>query len=42
MRELGNERYLSEKQRETVEEVVNFYGSKDPQYLLDLTHFEDP
>lgn len=30
------------EQRETINAVVDYYGSRDPQWLSDLTHREDP
>jgi uncharacterized phage-associated protein len=39
---IGNEKALSEPQKSVVDDVLNFYGDKDPQWLIDLTHFEDP
>ena len=30
------------EQKETIDEIVKFYGDKPPHYLVDLTHFEDP
>ena len=39
---LGNENILTNNQKEIIDEVVNFYGNKTPQYLIDLTHFEYP
>lgn len=38
----GNAGALSEVQRETVDVVFEFYGSKSPQWLSDLTHMERP
>ena len=38
----GNEDNLSEEQKETVNDVLNFYGNRDAQWLIDLTHSEDP
>lgn len=37
--ESGN---LTDKQRATVDRIVEFYGSHDAQWLSDLTHMEDP
>ena len=36
---LGN---LTQKQKETINAVLNFYGDKSGQWLSDLTHMEDP
>src|ERR1035438_5619269 len=33
---------LSEDQRDVVDRVIKFYGSKDPQWLSNLTHLESP
>lgn len=38
----GDPSVLSPDQRETVDEVVKFYGDKQPQWLSDLTHSEAP
>jgi uncharacterized phage-associated protein len=38
----GNPEALSEDERNTVNLVLDFYGTKDPQTLSDLTHMEDP
>lgn len=38
----GNERLLSEAQKGVIDDVIDFYGDKDPQWLIDLTHSEDP
>jgi uncharacterized phage-associated protein len=38
----GNADALTEKQRDTVDAVLNFYGDKPSQWLSDLTHREDP
>jgi uncharacterized phage-associated protein len=38
----GNSRNLDAVQKETVERVIDFYGSKAPQWLSDLTHMENP
>jgi uncharacterized phage-associated protein len=38
----GNPRTLSKKNRETIDAVLQFYGSKTSQWLSDLTHSEDP
>lgn len=39
---LGNELLLSEKQRENINEVLDFYGEKSSQWLIDQTHIETP
>jgi uncharacterized phage-associated protein len=33
---------LSGEQREVIDKVLEFYGSKDPQWLSNLTHLEAP
>jgi uncharacterized phage-associated protein len=33
---------LSGDQREVIDKVLEFYGSKDPQWLSNLTHLEAP
>lgn len=33
---------FSDKQKETMESVINYYGNKDPQWLSELTHKEEP
>jgi uncharacterized phage-associated protein len=38
----GNEKLLSENQKGIVDDVLEFYGDKDPQWLIELTHSEDP
>lgn len=38
----GDASKLTEKQKGTVDAVVNFYGDKDSQWLSDLTHNEAP
>ncbi len=38
----GNEKLLSYDQKGVIDDVINFYGDKDPQWLIDLTHSEDP
>ncbi|MGD9736427.1 MAG: Panacea domain-containing protein [Solirubrobacterales bacterium] len=38
----GNPSSLSEKQRESIDAVLNFYGPKTAHYLSDLTHSESP
>ena len=39
---LGNPDSLTETQRETIDEVLNFYGDKSSQWLSELTHKETP
>lgn len=38
----GDPEALSESERDTVDSVLRFYGSKDGQWLSDLTHREAP
>ena len=39
---IGNPDVLSEKQIETIDAVLNYYGNKSSQWLSDLTHMEYP
>lgn len=39
---IGNSKRLNEIQRNTVNSVLEFYGDKNAQWLIDLTHMEDP
>ncbi len=39
---IGDERNLSIDQKETVDAVLNFYGDKTAQWLINQTHFEKP
>lgn len=39
---LGNPRLLNQVQRETVDAVLGYYGDKSAQWLIELTHMEDP
>jgi uncharacterized phage-associated protein len=38
----GDSSRLAEKERETIDLVLDFYGKKDAQWLSDLTHVERP
>lgn len=38
----GDSANLSPDQKETIDEVIRFYGSFNPQQLSDLTHLEQP
>ncbi len=38
----GDTKRLSREQRETIESVLEYYGDKSAQWLVDLTHLEDP
>mgnify|MGYP005853189457 CR=1 FL=1 len=40
--DLGNPKVLSDMQKETIDSVLNFYGDKSAQWLIELTHMEDP
>ena len=33
---------LTEEQKETIDAVLNFYGTQSAQWLSDLTHIEEP
>ena len=39
---LGNPRLLNEEQCETVNAVLDYYGDRSAQWLVELTHLEDP
>jgi len=38
----GNPELLSEKQRETIDAALDFYGDKSAQWLIELSHSEEP
>jgi uncharacterized phage-associated protein len=38
----GNIGNLNDKQKETIDAVLKFYGGRPAQWLSDLTHREDP
>ncbi|WP_286137662.1 Panacea domain-containing protein [Gabonibacter massiliensis] len=38
----GNENALNNTQKETINDVIDFYGDKEAQWLIDLTHSEAP
>lgn len=38
----GNSGSLGHAQRETIEAVLGYYGDKSAQWLIDLTHAEEP
>ena len=40
--EIGNPRLLDQEQQNTVDAVLDYYGDKSAQWLIELTHFEDP
>lgn len=39
---IGNPRLLNQVQQETVDAVLEYYGDKSAQWLIELTHMEDP
>lgn len=39
---IGNPDLLNDDQKETVDAVIEYYGNKPSQWLIDLTHMEDP
>lgn len=39
---LGNSNNLSVDQKDTIDQVLKYYGDKSPQWLSDLTHLETP
>ena len=39
---IGNPRLLNQEQQDTVDAVLEYYGDKSAQWLIDLTHIEDP
>ena len=39
---IGNPRLLDQEQRDTVDAVLEYYGDKPAQWLIDLTHMEAP
>ena len=39
---IGNPRLLNAIQQETVDAVLEYYGDKSAQWLIELTHIEDP
>ena len=39
---IGNSRLLDQEQRDTVDAVLEYYGDKSAQWLIELTHMEDP
>lgn len=40
--EVGNPNLLSKDQKETIDSVLKFYGDKPSQWLIELTHMEEP
>ena len=39
---IGNPRLLNQEQQETIDAVLEYYGDKSAQWLIELTHIEDP
>jgi uncharacterized phage-associated protein len=39
---IGNPRLLDQNQQETVDAVLEYYGHRSVQWLIDLSHMEDP
>ena len=39
---LGNSGLLDQEQRDTVDAVLEYYGHRSAQWLIELTHIEDP
>ena len=39
---IGNPRLLNQMQRETVDAVLEYYGDRSAQWLIELTHMENP
>ncbi len=39
---IGNPRLLEQEQQDTVDAVLDYYGDKSSQWLIELTHLEDP
>ena len=39
---IGNLRLLNQVQQETIDAVLEYYGDKPAQWLIELTHMEDP
>ena len=39
---IGNPRLLDQEQQETVDAVLEYYGDKSAQWLIDLSHVETP
>jgi uncharacterized phage-associated protein len=38
----GNPRLLNKEQRDTIDAVLDYYGDKTAQWLIELSHSEDP
>lgn len=39
---IGNPRLLNQEQQETIDAVLEYYGDKSAQWLIELAHMEDP
>jgi len=39
---IGNPDILSNEQKETIDAVLDYYGNKSAQWLIDLSHMEEP
>lgn len=39
---IGNPRLLNQEQQETIDAVLDYYGDKSAQWLIELTHMEYP
>ncbi len=39
---IGNPRLLDQEQQDTVDAVLEYYGDRPAQWLIDLSHMEDP
>ena len=39
---IGNPRLLNQEQQDTVDAILEYYGDKSAQWLIELTHMEDP
>lgn len=39
---IGNPRLLNQEQQDTVDAVLEYYGHRSAQWLIELTHIEDP
>ncbi len=40
--QIGNSNILTEKQKQTIDAVIDYYASKPPQWLISLSHMEEP
>ncbi len=38
----GDSKILTELEKKSIDRVIEYYSNKDPQWLSDLTHAEDP